>query len=123
MKSPCVYTKEELHRELRQAEIISNLAQHLYDPATKDVNALIHSYAIIATQDCDLFWDYESTNKRDLPDLNGVLLYEAQPADHVKTKIRGSDIWKRIVQNRDERYHFLESIQADDDCSGEGIPG
>ena len=120
----CVYSKEELTRELRQGEIISSLAQASYDSSAEQVSIVIHPFAVVATQDCDLLWDYEGTREGKPSDLNGVLLYEAEPADQAKTKLpRGNDIWKRIIQNRDERYHLLESVRADDDCVGEGIPG
>ncbi len=38
-----------------------------------------------------------------------------------KTRIKASRIWERIVQNKDERYHFLEAVPAAQDLGAEGI--
>ena len=111
-----VYSKKELDQELRQAEIISDLIQHRYDSELDEVKAEFHRYVIVVTQDCDLLQDYKDQ-------LNNVLLYKAEPASDVRTMVPpGSDIWKRIIQNKDERYHLLEAIGTEDDCVGKGVP-
>lgn len=111
-----VYTKEGLKRELRQAEIISNLIQHRYDSVADNVEAVVHPYVIVATQDCDLLHDYETQ-------ANDTLLYEAQPAIDVRPTLPpGSEFCKRVALNTNERYHLLQSVHSDDDCIGEGIP-
>jgi hypothetical protein len=46
-------------REIRQAEIITDLAQYTYDPEEGAVETL-HKFAIVLSQDCDLLWDYEA---------------------------------------------------------------
>ena len=34
---------------------------------------------------------------------------------------RGNDIWKRVVQNKDERFHYLMSIAAEFDSNTSGL--
>src|SRR5262249_16344710 len=74
------------------------------------------------SQDCDLLWDYEAVAKAEPTELNGVLIYELEPAEKAREKIRGKDIWKRMRQNKDERYHFLEAVPPALDLCGEGLP-
>ena len=56
-------------------------------------------------------------------DVNAVLLYELEPAADMKSKVPpGRDIWKRMIQNNDERYHFLEAAPTSQDLAGAGFP-
>lgn len=82
----------------------------------------MHYFAIILSQGCDLLWDYEAAAKGESAELNGVLVYELEPAEKARAKIKGKDIWKRIRQNKDERYHFLEAAPAALDLCREGLP-
>jgi hypothetical protein len=117
-----IYTTAGLGAELRQSEILSNLFQYTVDPVAGSASYVIHDYAIILTQDCDLLWDYEARQTDKDPLLNGVLVFEAETVDQFRPKVPpGRDIWKRIIDNRDERYHFLESIPESQDLLGAGI--
>jgi hypothetical protein len=116
-----IYTCLELTRELRQAEIVANLSQYTYDPVDGAAETP-HAFAIILSQDCDLLWDFDAIAKGQPAELNGVLIYELEPAQNAREKIKGSDIWKRMRQNKDERYHFLEGVPAELDLCGEGLP-
>jgi hypothetical protein len=111
-------------REFRQSEIISNLSQYVVDPTTETANAVVHDYAIILAQDCDLLWDYEARKKGLQGQLNGVLIYEAEDLlEEFKGKLPpGRDIWNRVRDNRDERYHVLGSVPPDCDLLGTGLP-
>jgi hypothetical protein len=31
------------------------------------------------------------------------------------------DMWQRVRQNKDERYHFLQRIESGEDARGEGL--
>jgi hypothetical protein len=120
-----IYTILELTRELRQSEILTNLVEYSFEldeGSTIAVATTTHDFAIILTQDCDLLWDYEAAKKGEPPELNGVLMYELEPADQARAKIKGKDIWKRMRQNRDERYHFLEAVPAALDACSQGLP-
>jgi hypothetical protein len=39
----------------------------------------------------------------------------------LRPRIRGSDIWKRIKGNQDERYHRFEAMTPADDLMQEGV--
>lgn len=89
-------------------------------------NRVIHPFAIVVTQDCDLIQDYavrmESNFSSDKI-IPSILFCEVITAE----QLRGSggiksDIWKRIRMNRDERYHFLEKVSSVDDSLKEGLP-
>ena len=80
-----------------------------------------YPYAIVLSQACDLTQDFSSrqNGKSQLPD---VLFCQLPTADALKAGCGGSDIWKRVKQNKDERYHFLEKVPIDSDAAGEGLP-
>jgi hypothetical protein len=117
-----IYAVDELNKELRQGEVITDLAQYTYNAATNEIDEIVRPFAIVLTQDCDLLWDFEAKAKEEIRDLNGVLVFEAEPAPDVRAKIAGSDIWRRIIQNRDERYHLLEAVPPELDLAGIGLP-
>jgi hypothetical protein len=125
-----VYSIEGLERELRQAEILSNVTQYLRNPQVKDVPedqvetfSILHPYAIILSQDCDLFWEFEAGARGEARELNGVLLYEAEPADELRAKQNiNSNLWRPIRQNKSERYHLLEEAPPQLDLAGVGVP-
>jgi hypothetical protein len=108
--------------ELRQGEILSDIAQFTYDPVTTSVSKVVVPYCIIAAQDCDLLWDFQSRGERNQGTLNQVLMFEAVPAADARKKISGSDIWKRIRQNNDERYQALQAVPAALDLTSAGVP-
>ena len=47
----------------------------------------------------------------------------ATQAEQFIDTIKGSDIKKRIRQNKDERYQYLRVVQPEQDALGEGFPG
>jgi hypothetical protein len=109
--------------ELRQGEIITDLEQHLYDPVAQSVNIIRHRYIIILSQDCDLYNDSIARKGGGASPLNGVLIYEAEKHDEFRKKLpSGTDIWKRVRQNNDERYHLLEAVPPELDLLGAGLP-
>jgi hypothetical protein len=124
----------------RQGEILSNVVQvHIsldsVHPEAEEiaVQEKIHPQAIILSQDCDLDWDFkarergEEGNRLQLKLVPNVLLCEMMAEDTLRGQMRGagvggSDLWKRMVQNRDERYHWFPELPADADASSEGLP-
>src|SRR6266498_3436798 len=52
--------------------------------------------------------------------LPNVLLCLAQ--DAAKAQVAGKDVWKRLQQNKDERYQFLERVPPELDALGQGMP-
>lgn len=83
---------------------------------------------MVLTQECDLDWDFKARNGE--PDQNlrerklvpNILLSEIMDADRLRQRIQGSDIWKRIVRNQDERYYFFPPIASTEDLLGQGLP-
>lgn len=116
------FTTGELQRELRQAEIISNLYQFTYDVSTNEVIKTLHAYAIILSQDCDLLWDFEAKMRNERRDLNGVLVYEIESVPDIRARLPGGDILRRIRRHGEERYHFLGPVPQDADTLNEGLP-
>lgn len=119
-----VYATAGLDRELRQGEIITGLSQYAPDFTSGELEIVTteHPYSVVLSQDCDLLWDFEAREKGDPPLLNGVLLYELWAGSEKSARLPGSDVWKRIKQNKDDRYHFLEAVPAALDLPGLGLP-
>jgi hypothetical protein len=117
------YSIDGMTAELRQGEIISGLTQYSYNPSTGDVDALPIGLSIVATQDCDLLQDFTKRRDAHVGDLNCILLFEAQELLEFKKSVPpGKDIWKKIIQNKDERYQALQAISNDIDLLKIGIP-
>lgn len=111
---------------LCHGEILSGLFRWRLDPAkfADDVPSLQrveYPYALVLSQSCDLVQDFTArqSGKVQLPD---VIFCHAPTAEELRSACGGSDIWKRIKQNKDERYHFLEKVQAECDTCGESVP-
>lgn len=123
---------------LRQGEILSGIIQvklNLKTYGTEDVeiDLLVHPYAIIVSQDCDLDWDFrarhgESQEHKRIP---SILFCEISTARNLSSvilnienvkDIKKSRIWSRVKENKDERYHFLQQVKQEEDCLSEGLP-
>jgi hypothetical protein len=75
---------------------------------------------IVMNADCDLEWDFKarfpSQQEQDQsPDIDEdhpalipfVFLCDVYGEEQIRPNIKGSDIWRRIKQNQDERYHHF----------------
>jgi hypothetical protein len=120
-----------LGSSLRQGEILSNVPQFRFDAATLGVanpsgEPMYHPYALILSQDCDLEQDFNARQKQIASDklLPNVLFCEVATAEELfgRVKTLGSKLWDRIRINKDERYHFLQKVEADSDALGQGVP-
>jgi hypothetical protein len=109
---------------LRQGELVVDLKQGVLDiAALRDgrhiVDTVTRSFALVVTQDCDLEQDY-SSGKRVL----SVLFCIAQTAE--ATRASSPDFkstgWKRVVQNKEMRFHFLQGPIPAEDNAAEGLP-
>jgi hypothetical protein len=119
---------------LHQGEILSNVIQvhvrveTIADGDDLELEERTHPFAVVLTQECDLDWDFKARNSEEDPHLKelklvpNVLFCEVLPAQTIRPRIRGSDIWRRITGNQDERYHYLAPIPMADDLLGEGTP-
>jgi len=126
-----VYLPAAVGDRLRQGEIICDLTQALRT-GPETVDELAHPFAVVLTQDCDLEQDHTARTTKPTDDkhkaklekgqLPNLLLAEVHDAATLRGGVGGSDIWKRIHQNKDERYHFLEAAPAGADLLGQGLP-
>jgi hypothetical protein len=115
---------------LRQGEILTNLVQVCLQPDTLFSGApvldpMIHPFAIVMSQDCDLDQDFKARQGQgsDEKKLPNVLFCEVITAE----QLRGfeginSTIWARVKINKDERYQFLQRVASAEDSLGEGLP-
>ncbi len=134
---------------LRQGEFLAGLVrirQSLYTVGTQDirVDEIIHPFLVVMTQDCDLAQDSDArtveaeatqdSSRLNDPDfkkkfdnapklkIENVLVCEAMLTTDMKDNVPpGKDIWKRIIQNKDERYQCLEAVPAEQDSQGAGM--
>lgn len=116
---------------LRQGEILSGLIQSHLNVSSLEladgpkVDYRMHPYAIVMAQDCDLTQDFQVRGQNFHSDklIPSVLFCEAVTAEVLKGRADiNSNIWKRIRQNKDERYQFLESVPVEADWLGVGVP-
>jgi hypothetical protein len=117
-----IYVKSGLSREFRQGEILSTVARYSVNPIDKTYSPIVYPYAIIAAQDCDLLQDFEKRAKDNSGSICEVVIYPAQKTVDTFATIKGSDIKKRIENNKDERYHLFEEVDKDKDLLGQGVP-
>lgn len=120
------------NRELRQGELLKGVWEHRVDyPAIEiadeqkdeiEVEPTYREYVVILTADCDLLQDFRvrdspftlhgshDDNSASLPYVLGCDPY---PLEHIRPRFTGlREIWRRIEQNQDERYHRLEASEV-----------
>jgi hypothetical protein len=108
-------------------EILSNVSQRRQSlrslrEAEPEIEIIVHPLCIVASQDCDLENDFVARQNGQNPPLPNVLLLQVVLADELKGNVpRGSDIWKRIIQNKDDRYQFLRAVANVRDASNQGL--
>ncbi len=106
---------------VRQGEIINNLFElKLQIPEGKSIDGLskrakfdpiVHPYVIIVSQDCDLEWDYKARSGEAAKDklLTHMLFCALFSKDEtIERSNLKSDLYKRVRQNQNERYHHLD---------------
>ena len=132
-----MYARSLPEGPLRQGEILSNVVEVRpkveslrggNDEVEFDEN--VHPLALVLSQDCDLDWDYRARSAAEPQQehmaakiLPNILLCELWPADQLRGRQSiKSDIWRRLRQNQDERYHFLRGAPEAQDATAEGFP-
>ena len=125
-----IYTPSSLGGPLRQGEVLAGLIQARLRTDTIATEGPIvvmieHPLAIVMSQDCDLDWDFRARFETPAPGrlIPNILFCEVMEASRLRgaTGIN-SAIWRRIEQNKDERYQFLQGILPEQDALGEGLP-
>ena len=81
------------------------------------------NYAIIMSQECDLFQDYSNILEKLECTMMGILAYKMFTVDEIReTNDINSKLWDRIWKNLDDRYHYLEACPKESDLLGVGFP-
>jgi hypothetical protein len=93
------------------------------------INQVVHPYAIVVSQDCDLEWDWDWRERKGGNDgiaaklMASVLFCEIQTAKYARDSPGiNSSAWNFIRTNRDIRYQFLQKVEPDFDLLAEGLP-
>ncbi|PSF37088.1 hypothetical protein C7H19_11655 [Aphanothece hegewaldii CCALA 016] len=136
MRKQAIYQVPDQLSSLRQGEILTGVVQ--YNPVAEELsleqqefsfNSVIHPYAIVVTQDCDLDWDYrarQSSTTQLSKFLNSVILCEittAREVRHIADKnVMNSTEWGLVKSQRHERFYFFEKIPPQCDIEQEGLP-
>ena len=129
--SSCIYRAVVANVDLRlfQGEIISNLLRLRLDLASLGTSAPVmqkevYEYAILLTQNCELDQDFKARNAKNKPDklIPNMLFCQLSTAEQLSGTVGGSDIWKRVRQNKDERYQFLQKVDVACDTLQQGLP-
>jgi len=116
---------------LRQGELLGEIWEHrpehpptaLSSDASIQYRSVRHPLVMVMNPDCDLEWDFqsrfpdESTQSTYTPApeaskpnvlISHVLLCDVYEKGNIINRVPpGRDIWKRIEQNQDERYHHF----------------
>jgi hypothetical protein len=128
-ESAAIYIPSDPVGPLRQSEILTGLVQVrldlTVDAAEGGLEIVDHPYVVVLSQDCDLTQDFEAkTNGSAGSDklLPSILFCEAVVAQNIRANIQNKHLWRKVVNNKDERYQVLQSVSADEDQLGQGLP-
>lgn len=132
MEERAIYQASDKGSSLRQGEIVTGVVQ--YNPVINEIpkelqdlsfTPIIHPYAIVITQDCDLDWDYKArrTNNNPAKLLNSIILCEIDTAAAIRnTDGMNSKEWGLVDTHRHERFYFFEKISPESEAENEGLP-
>jgi hypothetical protein len=132
---PFKYVQPPTSGELRQGEILADVFEYKpKDPVdcraartSIEVEPISHAYAIVVTQDCDLLSDFTRRSSKELEHpniLHHLLLCDMFKEEEIRSRLpQGSDIWKRVKQNQDERYHCVVAGPIGDEICEDCGPG
>ena len=111
---------------LRQGEILRGVSELTFDLAelpedissgsSVKVRVKQHPLTIVLSPDCDLEWDYRARTEDANPDtkiISHVLLCDLEDEGAWRaSRVRSSRDFRRVTENRDERYHYLPNNQT-----------
>ncbi len=127
-----IYEKAPSRGPLRQGEIVGNLLQITVavDTIGSDeiaVTPVVHPYAIVVSQDCDLEGDWRERERGSAGNnaklMSNVLFCDVYTATHVRQAPGvNRSAWNYICTNRDIRYQFLQKVEPEQDLTVEGLP-
>lgn len=124
-----IYEPSIVGGPLRQGEILSDIVYFKLDPKSIEsleiaVIPVHHPYVIVASQDCDLDWDYKARKVTPAPNklIPSILFCEVTTAELLRSSGIQRDVWGRIKINKDERYQFLQKVDLSEDVLQQGLP-
>lgn len=135
MAVPFKYEQAPPAGEFRQGEILADVFEYRpIDPVgcraagtTIDVAPVAHALTIIVTQDCDLLSDFNRRSEGSLEHqniLHHILLCDIFKEDEIRSRLPpGSEPWKRVRQNQDERYHCVVAGPIGEEICEDCAPG
>jgi len=98
------------------------------EEGTIEVNPVTHDLVVVMSQDCDLEQDYVRRQGAAAGTLPNVLFCDVYRAEILRAKLHGEvqlsrqDWKKRIAQNQNERFHYLQRVEPNEDLRGQGLP-
>lgn len=119
-----IYLSSATNTALRQGEILSDLSitaltlDSVRFGGTAAVNKQ-HPYSLVLTQSCDLEQDWR---RRVEGNLQHAAIIPCVLCCEAYAEIPSPDTRKRIKENREERYHSLETVSAASDLQATGVP-
>jgi len=125
------YAKSENDGALRQGEILSDFIQYQLDidklraHEPLEVLQISHTLVIVLSQDCDLDQDYTRRQNGKTDNLLASLLFcsVALNDDDFRHGIGlNTKEWKKVLENREPRLHYLRVVPQADDTHNEGLP-
>lgn len=133
MEERVIYQASDKGSSLRQGEILTSVVQ--YNPVIDEIpqelqelafTPVLHPYAIVITQDCDLDWDYKArgtSNSNPAKLLNSIILCEIGRAEAIRsTDGMNRKEWELVVAHRHERFYFFEKTPPKCEVEQEGLP-
>ena len=131
---PLEYEPSPSSGPLSQGEILAEVWEHRSLSAASsvgeeqgtEIESLLHPRVIVMTADCDLEQDFNTRFSSERPSessdivrhdyrhpalLPHILLCDMYEEQDIRTRLpMGSEVWRRIRQNQNERYHHLHGV-------------
>jgi hypothetical protein len=132
--SPAIYASIVAGEPLRQGEVLTGVIQRRRSfrslgENNPELEEIQHPYVLVVSQDCDLEQDHRQRTNTEAPAntsdklMPNVLLVQAVKAQELIAALpKGKDIYKRVIQNKDERYHVLQRVEPHADSTAVGVP-
>lgn len=131
-----VYRPSPAEGRVWQGEILENLVQIKLsieniegnEEGTIDVIPVTHELVLVMSQDCDLEQDHDRRQAAEQGTLPNVLFCDVYHAETLRAKVQAQhqlnrqDWRRRIAQNQNERFHYLQKVEPNQDLQGHGLP-
>jgi hypothetical protein len=130
-----VYRPSRAEGRVWQGEILENLVQikvsienvEGHEEGTIDVVPVTHELVIVMSQDCDLEQDHDRRQAAEPGTLPNILFCDMYHAETLRLKVQaeeqlGRRDWKGITQNKNDRFHYLQRVEQNQDLQAHGLP-